>query len=89
MTDVDASPGDPLFYLHHTYLDRLWWQWEQINAKDRMFSIGGNTTVTEPPGGFVKMTIDYEMNMYDIVPNVTISDVVNIQGGYLCYDYEY
>ncbi|RDI82366.1 hypothetical protein Vi05172_g7687 [Venturia inaequalis] len=89
MTDVDSSPGDPLFYLHHTYLDRLWWQWEQIDAAGRMFAMGGNTTVTEPPGGFVEMTIDYEMNMFDIVPNVTIADVVNIQGGYLCYDYEY
>lgn len=89
MTDVDSSPGDPLFYLHHTYLDRLWWQWEQIDAAGRMFAMGGNTTVTESPGGFVEMTIDYEMNMFDIVPNVTIADVVNIQGGYLCYDYEY
>jgi tyrosinase len=88
MTDVDSSPGDLVFYLH-TYLDRLWWQWEQINAAERMFAIEGNTTVTEPPSGWETMTIDYEMDMYDIVPNVTIRDVVNIQGGYLCYEYEY
>lgn len=89
MTDVDSSPGDPLFYLHHAYLDRLWWQWEQINATDRMFAMQGNTTVTEPPGGFVEMTINYEMSVFGILPNVTIADVANIQGGYLCYDYEY
>ncbi|KAF8853630.1 hypothetical protein BDZ45DRAFT_729363 [Acephala macrosclerotiorum] len=26
MTDVDSSPGDSVFYQHHNYLDRLYWQ---------------------------------------------------------------
>ncbi|EMT71726.1 hypothetical protein FOC4_h10017105, partial [Fusarium odoratissimum] len=24
MGEIDASPGDPLFYLHHGFVDRLW-----------------------------------------------------------------
>ncbi|EXK27727.1 hypothetical protein FOXG_10229 [Fusarium oxysporum f. sp. lycopersici 4287] len=24
MEGIDASPGDPLFYLHHCFVDRLW-----------------------------------------------------------------
>ncbi|KAK7413932.1 hypothetical protein QQX98_007200 [Neonectria punicea] len=31
MADQVASPGDPLFFLHHTYHDRLWWLWQQAN----------------------------------------------------------
>lgn len=27
-----SSPGDPLFYLHHTWLDKMWWDWQ---ARDR------------------------------------------------------
>jgi tyrosinase len=27
MSDASVSPADPLFWLHHGNLDRLWWQW--------------------------------------------------------------
>lgn len=30
--DQSASPGDPVFFLHHTNLDRLWWEWQSQNA---------------------------------------------------------
>lgn len=33
--DTSASPSDPVFFLHHANIDRLWWQWQQAhpNAK--------------------------------------------------------
>jgi tyrosinase len=37
MGDVYASPGDPLFYLHHANMDRLWWQWQQACKISRLF----------------------------------------------------
>ncbi|KAJ3455982.1 hypothetical protein MRS44_017464 [Fusarium solani] len=36
-----AYPGDPLFFLHHTYHDRLWWQWQQDDLENRLTDIGG------------------------------------------------
>ena len=81
MTDVDSSPGDPTFYLHHNYLDRLYWQWQQINGTERLNLIEGNTTVTEPSTGWVAYTMDTEMSMYGVVDNVPVGDVLNIQGG--------
>lgn len=41
--DTVASPGDPLFYLHHTNLDRLWWNWQAANASRLSEMSGGNT----------------------------------------------
>ncbi|KAL4866978.1 hypothetical protein BDV12DRAFT_198707 [Aspergillus spectabilis] len=35
------SNGDPIFYLHHAYLDRLWWQWQQADPGRRLSDIGG------------------------------------------------
>ncbi|PBP16163.1 tyrosinase [Diplocarpon rosae] len=89
MVDVNSSPGDPLFYLHHCFLDRLYWQWQQISGADRIFAISGNTTVTEPPTGWEKLTLDYELDMSGAYENVRLEEVMNIQGGYLCYAYEY
>lgn len=32
MSDAATSPADPVFWLHHANLDRLWWQWYNSNA---------------------------------------------------------
>lgn len=41
MLDMVASPGDPLFYLHHTNLDRLWWLWQEANLTSRLTDMSG------------------------------------------------
>lgn len=41
MINVAASPGDPIFFLHHAYIDRLWWQWQQANLTSRLTDISG------------------------------------------------
>ncbi|TID01370.1 Tyrosinase ustQ [Colletotrichum higginsianum] len=40
MDDVSLSPADPLFFMHHTNLDRLWWQWQSKDVS-RLTDIGG------------------------------------------------
>jgi tyrosinase len=39
--DVVGSPGEPLFFLHHSNLDRLWWLWQQANLTSRLTDMGG------------------------------------------------
>ncbi|KAF4840646.1 Tyrosinase-like protein orsC [Colletotrichum siamense] len=41
LTDAWASPGDPLFYLHHANMDRLWWSWQSKNLSTRLREISG------------------------------------------------
>lgn len=40
MADVAGSIGDPLFFLHHTNLDRLWWDWQRVDPDARTYAIG-------------------------------------------------
>lgn len=42
-----------------------------------------------PAGGWANVTLDYTLSVADILPDVTIEDVMNVQGGYLCYEYDY
>lgn len=47
MLDVVTSPGDPLFFLHHTNLDRLWWQWQSVNLTARLNDISGPVVASD------------------------------------------
>ena len=51
MQNPISSPGDPIFYLHHTYLDKLWWTWQSRNLSARLTDISGSN-VQDPCIGF-------------------------------------
>lgn len=46
MLDPIESNGDPIFFLHHAYLDRLWWRWQQADLTARLEDMSG---VNVPP----------------------------------------
>ncbi|KAH7552005.1 hypothetical protein BM1_08867 [Bipolaris maydis] len=89
MEDIDASPGDPLFYLHHAFIDRLWWNWLFEDLGNRLYQLGGPSSQGPCEGNCEETTLDYVLTTYGIRPNVTVKDVMDIQGGYLCYKYDY
>ena len=41
MVNLKLSPGDPLFYLHHAWLDRMWWKWQSLDRSTRLTAMGG------------------------------------------------
>lgn len=47
MINVATSPGDPIFFLHHAYIDRVWWQWQQANLSSRLTDISGRNVPTD------------------------------------------
>jgi tyrosinase len=57
MANPISSPGDPIFYLHHTWLDKVWWDWQALNLSSRLYDIGGynrqldNFTFNDVEGG--------------------------------------
>ncbi|KAH8727573.1 hypothetical protein GQ44DRAFT_725108 [Phaeosphaeriaceae sp. PMI808] len=107
MIDPIASPGDPLFYLHHTWLDKMWADWQLKGLPGRLTEMGGEnvqipeklefpfparpSNIPQPTGaegdpGKVT-TLNHKLNMYGNGPNRTISDVMDIWQGVLCYEY--
>ncbi|KAM7188371.1 Di-copper centre-containing protein [Rhypophila sp. PSN 637] len=100
-----SSPGDPLFYLHHTWLDKVFWDWQAKDRQKRVSSIGGTNIGPDSSPGFpprpsnipkptgaagdpgTTTTLTHVLNMYGNSPNKTIADVLDIQGGFLCYEY--
>lgn len=43
-----ASPGDPVFYLHHCFIDMIWAQWQLRHPGAAFVSSGGGRDVGDP-----------------------------------------
>lgn len=41
MNDVFSAASDPVFYLHHAQLDRVWTMWQAQNPNTRTYEIAG------------------------------------------------
>lgn len=60
MLNPVSSPGDPIFFMHHTWLDRMWSKWQDQDPAARLKDMGGNNranmsampTGPFPTGGF-------------------------------------
>lgn len=46
LADQSASPGDPVFFLHHANLDRLWWEWQQKDIPTRLSEMSGQSILS-------------------------------------------
>ncbi|EWC44315.1 hypothetical protein DRE_01141 [Drechslerella stenobrocha 248] len=87
--DVYASPGDPLFYIHHSTLDRMLWRWQQRDLPRRLFDIGGPTIPFDYQNlQGPNITLGFQIGLGDLAPTVTLGEIMNLQGDILCYDYE-
>lgn len=47
-----SSPGDPLFYLHHTWLDKIWADWQALDKAKRIQDISGTNIMPDNTIGF-------------------------------------
>ncbi|OCL13772.1 Di-copper centre-containing protein [Glonium stellatum] len=79
------SPGDPLFFLHHGNLDRIFWEWQQKDLKTRLNQVGGPIVPFDYSGQNV--TLGFQVNMGKLAGNQTLKTLLNTVGGVLCYTY--
>jgi len=82
MRDTYGSPGDPVFFLHHAFIDRNFRIWQNQNSA-RVNSINGRDTSGNP------LTLDTTVNVQDMRPTVRIRDILDTTGSTLCYKYNY
>jgi hypothetical protein len=43
-----TSPGDPVFYLHHCWIDMLWARWQFVHPRAPFVSSGAGVGLTDP-----------------------------------------
>lgn len=82
MPVVDISPNDPIFFLHHAQVDRVWWKWQQQNPSVRNFDYSGNKF---PP--IAPATLDDLMLFSGFASDPKVRDVMVTNTDLLCYKY--
>ena len=65
-----SSPNDPVFFLHHCNIDRLWAQWWSDDPKRPYLPAGGVSNPTDPAGENTPM-------------GATGSEVIDLKGHHL------
>jgi len=74
-------PADPIFFLHHAMVDKVWWQWQQEDAQTRTFAYNGMRNDGQ------EAKLDDIMPMLGIAPGRVVRDYMDTKGGVLCYTY--
>jgi tyrosinase len=82
MQDTYGSPADPIFWLHHAFIDRNFRIWQNKDSS-RVNNIDG----TDKAGN--RLTLDTTVNVYDMRPTVRIRDILDTMSTTLCYKYNY
>ncbi|KAI1124082.1 hypothetical protein F5Y10DRAFT_39443 [Nemania abortiva] len=88
MADAIASPGDPVFFMHHLYVDYVFRKW-QLGAVSRRTTISGCAT----NDGCSPLTLDTMIYLGNICgskcPDLPVRDVLRTLQGHFCYRYNY
>ncbi|KAI0390786.1 hypothetical protein F5Y17DRAFT_468689 [Xylariaceae sp. FL0594] len=88
MRDKINSPGDPAFFMHHSYVDYVFRKWQNGNISRRTTISGCAANNGCPP-----LTLDTMVYIGGICgkkcPNLPVRDVLRTLQGHFCYKYNY
>ncbi|KAJ8070717.1 hypothetical protein OCU04_001088 [Sclerotinia nivalis] len=78
-----TAPNDPIFFLHHANLDRLWWLWQQRNLTVRLSEYTGPAR----NGSAEEASLTNVLPMVGFAGDTKVADAIDTSKGLLCYSY--
>jgi tyrosinase len=87
MQDFHSSPNDPIFFLHHAMVDRVWAIWQALDSESRQNAIEGTETLNNSPPSR-KMELTDSLAFGFAGQNEIFGDLMDTMGGKFCYRYE-
>ncbi|KAI5790542.1 hypothetical protein FPQ18DRAFT_241486, partial [Pyronema domesticum] len=88
-TDYISSTSEPLFWLHHAYLDKVYSSWQAMKPAKRLSDIGGPSLPLSPESP--QVTLNTTLDVLWEGEKIPLSKVMDISGnehdGFLCYRY--
>ncbi|KAK1566059.1 uncharacterized protein LY79DRAFT_529483 [Colletotrichum navitas] len=85
-TDFYSSTNEPMFYLHHAMIDKLYWIWQALHLGEAFTIAGTITSRNDPPSRDARLDDIVIQEPHE--PNRPISDLLSTIGGSpFCYIY--
>lgn len=82
-----SSPSDPIFYMHHLFVDHELASWQQVNVTRKQTVTDSCANGSSPCTSSI--TSNNVLDMNGLRANAKVGDILNTQGGFLCYNYDY
>jgi tyrosinase len=87
-SNLFASPQDPIWYLLHAYMDKIYVDWQNAHP-DVAFTISGTQTFSNVPPSANVTADTYSPDWGYFYPSVKVGDLLDSKGGTpFCYRYE-
>lgn len=74
---------DPIFFLHHGQIDRIWWRWQQHDLQRRQYRYTGSFK----PRSKEQASVDDIVSIGGLAPDIQASELLNVRSGIFCYTY--
>ena len=87
LLDFFSSPGDPVFFLRHAMIDRVWTIWQDLDPENRQYAISGTRTIRNNPPS-ANATLDDVLSWGPLGPEMTMRELMSVTDGPFCYRYE-
>lgn len=75
--------ADPIFYLHHSQLDRIWWLWQSRDKQNRVKSYDGKAD------GGADVTLSDLLPLAGLDEDLTVAEIMDTESNGMCYRYMY
>jgi tyrosinase len=89
------APNDPMFFLHHAMIDKVWYDWQNRDPSNKNAFAGGSVSwplgssyTQYPTGGPPFLNTSSPIPGDGLWEKTTVGDVLDTVGGKLCYVYE-
>lgn len=84
MADVYASPADPVFFLHHAFVDHNFRIWQNADpARITASGVNGQDAFGNT------ITMNTMIYMEGLAPDIAVYDILNTKSQKMCYRYDY
>lgn len=82
---ASTAPNDPMFFVHHAYVDAVFWKWQQQSGKQWLY--GGSTNISDPTQNDAKLTDTLPFSGFG--PDVPVALAMKTENFPLCYTYNF